>query len=569
VRQKSNQYLLGAMETKGDYRPSFTDVQAFVTYDVSDKFELNFLGNLSRNRFRMVPQTRQTQFGHVNEALRLTVYFDGQEIDDFNTMMGAVSGIWRPQSNLTLKLISSAFNTRETERFDIQGQYWLDELERDMSKDEFGEVAFNRGIGTYLNHARNKLTANVYNLEHRGALVQEDSHLQWGARVQSENINDEIREWNMIDSAFYSVPRYPSDNIYLQDVLRTTISLSSFRYTGFVQNSWFFGDKTNYTFTAGVRGNYWTLNNQFIASPRVSFAVQPEWENDWLFRFAAGSYAQPPFYREMRALDGTVNTDLKAQNSWHFIAGTDYNFTAWERPFKFVSEIYYKHLTNLIPYEVDNVRLRYHAVNNARGYAAGIDLKVNGEFVKGTESWISFSMMQSMEDIKDDFFYRYFDASGTEVHPAHRLSGGVTDSLRVEPGWIPRPTDQRFFVGLFFQDYLPRLPDFKMHLNFLYGSRLPFGPPTGQRYQQTLRMPPYRRVDIGFSYQVIDEKKRPREHSPLRHLKDLWVSAEVLNLLQVNNTISYMWIKDDSNMYYAVPNFLTPRLINVRLTGKF
>jgi hypothetical protein len=569
VRQKSNQYLLGAMETRGDYFPSFTDVQTFVTYDVTDKFELNFLGNISRNRFRMIPSTRQTDFGHVNEALRLTVYFDGQEIDDFNTAMGAFSGIWRPSPNLTLKLISSAFNTRETERFDIQGQYWLDELERDMGKDEFGEVAFNRGIGTYLNHTRNSLTANVLNLEHRGNLVQDNYNLQWGARAQSETINDQLSEWNMIDSAFYSIPRVPENNIYLQDVLRTTINLSSMRYHGFLQNSWFFGDETNYTFTAGVRSNYWTMNNQVLVSPRASFSIQPAWERDVLFRFAAGSYAQPPFYREMRALDGSINTNLKAQNSWHFIAAGDYNFTAWDRPFKFISELYYKHYTNLVPYQVDNVRLRYHAHNNARGYSTGVDFKVNGEFVPGIESWLSLSVMQTMEDILDDYFYQYLDASGNEVQPINRFNGSVTDSLRIEPGWIPRPTDQRMFFGMFFQDYLPRLPDFKMHLNFLFGTRLPFGAPNHQRYQQTLRMPPYRRVDIGFSYQIIDENKRPKELSPLRHLKTLWVSAEVLNLLDVNNVISYMWIKDDSNRFYAVPNYLTPRLLNVRITGRF
>jgi hypothetical protein len=569
VRQKSNQYLLGAMETRGDYRPSFTDLQTFVTYDVSDKFEINFLGNISRNRFRMVPQTRQTEFGHVNEALRLTVYFDGQEIDDFNTAMGAFSGIWRPSSKLNLKLITSTFNTRETERFDIQGQYWLDELERDLGKDEFGEVAFNRGIGTYLNHARNALTATVLNLEHRGTLTEDNYHLQWGAKVQSETINDDLREWKMIDSAFYSIPRAPENNIYLQDVIRTSINLSSLRYQGFVQNSWFFGDATAYTLTAGARSNYWNMNNQFIVSPRASISVKPEWERDLLFRFAAGSYAQPPFYREMRAMDGSINTNLKAQNSWHFIAAGDYNFTAWERPFKFISEIYYKHYTNLVPYQVDNVRLRYHAQNNARGYATGIDMKVNGEFVPGIESWLSLSVMQSMEDILDDYFYQYRDANGNEVNQAQRFNGSVTDSLRIEPGWIPRPTDQRMFFGMFFQDYLPRLPDFKMHLNFLFGTRLPFGAPNHQRYQQTFRMPPYRRVDIGFSYQIIDENKRPKELSPLRHLKTLWVSAEVLNLLDVNNVISYMWIKDDSNRFYAVPNYLTPRLLNVRITGRF
>ncbi|MDQ3190559.1 MAG: TonB-dependent receptor, partial [Bacteroidota bacterium] len=495
VRQKSNQYLLGAMETKGDYRPTFTDVQTFITYDVSDKFELNFLGNVSRNKFRMVPQNRQTDFGHVNEALRLTIYFDGQEVDEFNTMTGAVSGIWKPDKNLTLKLISSIFNTRESENFDIQGQYWLDELERDLGKDNFGEVAFNRGIGTYLTHSRNQLKATVINLEHKGYFNSSEREMAWGARIQSENINDRLNEWKMIDSAGYAIPRMPENNIYLQDVLRTEINLNSFRYNGFIQNTWYFGNKTDYSLTAGVRGSYWTINKQVIVSPRLNLSIKPDWEKDFLFRVAAGVYNQPPFYRELRNLEGSVNMDVRAQNSYHFILGSDYNFSMWNRPFKFVSEIYYKHYTNLIPYEVDNVRLRYYAKNNAKGYGTGVDLKINGEFVKGIESWASLSFMKTMEDINDDFYYDYFDKDGKKVHPLYRNTPQVVDSTRMEPGYIPRPTDQRVFFGMFFQDYLPRLPDFKMHLNFLFGSRLPFGPPTHERYKDTLRVPPYRRVD--------------------------------------------------------------------------
>ena len=568
IRQKSNQYLLGALETKGDYRPSFTDVQTFLTYDVSDKFELNFLGNISRNKFRMVPQNRQTDFGHVNEALRLTVYFDGQEIDEFTTYMGAFSGILRPDKNLTLKFITSAFRSVETEDFDIQGEYRIDELEKDFAKEDFGEVSFNRGIGTYLIHARNQLKANVFNAEHKGYLNIDNRSLLWGAKFQTETINDKLSEWKMIDSAFFSIPHNP-DEIILQDVIKTNIALSSNRYSGYLQNSWSFGDTVDYTLTAGIRAHYWGLNNQLVVSPRITFSARPDWEKDFLFRASAGYYHQPPFYRELRGLNGNINTNLKAQESIHFVLGSDYNFKAWSRPFKFVSEIFYKHLQNLVPYELDNVRIRYYADNIAKGYATGIDLKVNGEFVTGIESWASLSVMQTEEDILNDFYYEYYNAEGKKIIPGYTLDAVAVDSTRFEPEYLPRLTDQRIMFGLFFQDYLPRLPDFKMHLNLLYGSRLPFGPPTYERYKDTLRMPTYRRVDIGFSYQIISESKRPKEKSPFRHLKDLWVSAEVFNLLQVNNTISYLWIKDVTNRLYAVPNYLTPRLLNIKLVAKF
>jgi hypothetical protein len=569
IRQKSNQYLLGAMETQGEYRPSFTDIQGFFTYDVSDKFELNYLGSVSRNTYRMIPETRQTEFGHVNEALRLTVYFDGQETDQFNTLMNAFSGIYRPNKNLTLKLISSVFNTKETEEFDIQGQYWLDELVKDLGSDEFGNVAFNRGIGTYLNHSRNRLNASVYNLEHKGNLYKNRTNKQWGSKIQFEDIVDRLNSWTMVDSSGYSIPQYPNKEIQLQEVLRTKIFLQSFRYSSYYQETYSWGDTTKYSFTWGSRASYWNVNKELVLSPRTNFAIQPNWKKDILIKFAIGAYHQPPFYRELRDFNGVLNTEVKSQKSIQFLTGLDYNFTAWKRPFKFISEIYYKHITDLIPYEVDNVRIRYFAHNNAKGYASGIDFKVNGEFVKGTESWASLSFMQIREDVLNDYYYDYYNAKGEKIIKSLTFDQIAVDSVKINPGFIPRPSDQLMTFGLFFQDYLPMLPDFKMHLNFLFGTGLPFGPPTHLRYQAIYRMPSYRRVDIGFSYQIVSEEKRPREKSPLRNLKDLWISAEVFNLLQVNNTISYLWVKDVSNQLYAVPNYLTPRLLNLKLIGKF
>ena len=584
VRQKSNQYLLNSLNTKGDYNPSFTDVQTFITYDITDQWEINLLANYARNRYTTVPLTRQTEFGTVNEALRLTIYFDGQEIDKFETYMGAISNIYRPNSDLTLKLITSAFRTFESETFDIQGQYWLDELEKDIGKEEFGEVKFNRGVGTYLTHARNYLDAFVYNVEHKGYLTNKNRYLLWGVKYQNETINDELSEWKMLDSAGFSLP-HPADSvgytipalqpaqiIEVQDVLRTKINIRSNRYSTYLQNNWTWTSKDTIelTLTAGLRANYWDLNKQTLVSPRVSFSIKPNWKKDIVFRAATGYYYQPPFYRELRDLSGNINYNLKAQKSIHFVMGSDYNFKAWNRPFKFVSEIYYKHLENLVPYEIDNVRIRYYAENSANGYATGIDLKINGEFVKGIESWVSLSVMKTQEDIEDDFYYEYYNAEGIKIIPGYTFDQQAVDSIRFEPGFIPRPTDQRVNFSLVFQDYLPRFPNFKMHLNLVFGSRLPFGPPSFERYKDTLRIPPYRRVDIGFSALLFN--KENRDETPkrlLKHLNSIWMSLEVFNLLGINNTISYLWIKDVTNRQYAIPNYLTARLLNVKLIVKF
>jgi hypothetical protein len=355
------------------------------------------------------------------------------------------------------------------------------------------------------------------------------------------------------------------------DVLKTEISVKSNRLMGYIQNNWSWKspDSTEYTFNAGMRLNYWDLNNQLLWSPRVSFSLDPNWKKDVIFRAALGVYYQPPFYRELRDLNGVIHSDLKAQQSIHLVLGSDYHFKAWNRPFKFVSELYYKNLKHLIPYEIDNVRIRYYANNNAVGYAAGVDLKVNGEFVKGVDSWISMSVMQTKEDIIDDYYYEYFNQDGEEITVGYTADQVVADSVRYEPGYIPRPTDQRVTFNMFFQDYLPKNPSFKMHLNMVYGTGIPFGPPSFERYKDTLRIPDYRRVDIGFSAQLIKPDSKLKEKNPLKHLKSMWVSLEVFNLLGINNTISYLWIKDVTNRQYAVPNFLTYRLINLKLVTKF
>jgi hypothetical protein len=577
ARYKTNRYLLGKTDSKGSYKPFFADVQLFTTYDVTTNWELDLLGNFASNKYQFVPENRETDFGTLDKALRLKIYFDGQEIDQFNTMMGAASAIYNDDAQkLNLKFTGSAFKSKENEAFDIQGQYFIGELETDFGKPNFGDVVTERGVGTFINHARTDLDAYVFSAEHKGSYTQGKKQLLWGVKYNNELIKDKLSEWQYIDSAGFSIPAPTGpvlnpQSLELLDVVKQKIDLSSNRVSGYLQGTWAktTKDTSELSATLGVRANYWDFNNQFLVGPRGTFGVKPNWKRDFLFKFSSGYYYQPAFYRELRGPDGIVNKDIKAQTSIHFVLSSDYNFKAWKRPFKFIAEAYYKYLDNLIPYEVDNVRIRYSAKNNARGYATGIDMKVNGEFVKGLESWASLSVMQTQEDLKDDFYYDYYNSDGEKIVPGFTQNSKAVDSVRNEPGYIYRPTDQRVSFGLFFQDNIPNKPDLKMHLNLLFGTGVPFGPPGSQRYQQVLRMPPYRRVDIGFSYQALKENREVKPKSPGRHIKSLWISLEVFNLLGTNNTVSYIWVEDVTNRQYAVPNYLTQRQLNLRTIIKF
>ncbi|MGB0916402.1 MAG: TonB-dependent receptor [Flavobacteriales bacterium] len=569
-RYRSNQYILGSLDTDGSYRPRFMDAQALLNFDINDKWSVSALFNYAQNRYHFVPENRETDFGTISDALRFTVFFDGQEVNTFETIMGAATVEYRHSPTLKMKLIGSAFRSNETETFDVQGQYFLGQLENNFGSDNLGEVAFNRGIGTFLDHARNYLTANVVSARYIGKWFDGHRILDWGLKYQYESINDKLSEWAMIDSSGFSVP-LSSNQLEISEVLKTEINLNSHRTSGFIQNTWNFSDTSKSTLTAGVRFQYWDVNKQFIATPRLNYAFDPKWEKtDMIFRASGGLYYQPPFYRELRDLDGTLNKNVRAQQSYHAVVGMDYNFKAWRRPFKLVAEVYYKYLNDLVTYEIDNVRIRYYAKNNSRGYATGLDLKINGEFVKGIESWASMSVMTVQEDILDDFYYDYYNSDGEQIVYGITENSTPTDSIRQTPGYIPRPTDQRVNFSLYFQDYVPKLPSFKMHLNLVLGTGMPFGPPDNTRYKDTLRIPPYRRVDIGFSYMLLGEKKKfvgPK--NPLKYFKSIWISFEVFNLLGTNNTLSYLWISDITNRQYAVPNYLTARRINAKIVMKF
>jgi hypothetical protein len=574
IRYKSNSYLLNTFETKGEYKPNFIDAQVLTSYDFSSSFSVEFLGNYSRNVYTLIPENRETNFGTLNDAKRFTVYFEGQEADRYETETGAVSFIYHPTDKLKLKLITSAYHTDERENFDILGQYFLDQLEADIGKASFGNVLFNLGVGSFLNHARNRLNADVYNVEYKGERVGDKTLYQWGVKLQHEEITDKLNEWYYLDSAGFSIPSYRdtlNPQILLNDVVNSTITLSSNRVMGYVQNTWQVTDTTKLILTTGLRANYWDLNNQLVISPRASITYKPRFSKRLSFRFAAGYYYQPPFYRELRDLTGAVHKDLKAQQSIHMVLGSDYYFLALGREFKLTTEVFYKFLDELIPYKIDNLRLRYLAKNNAIGYARGIDFRLFGDFVPGVESWASVSFLQTEEDLTDDFYYTRINSDGDTIIPGYTYNTVAVDSFRNMPGYIPRPTDQRVNFGLFFQDYLPKFPTYKMQLSLLFGTALPFGPPGKDRYKDVLRSPAYRRVDIGFSKQLIgDNVKRAPRSKMLRKFEAVWITLEVFNLLQANNVSSYLWITDVSSArHYAVPNYLTGRQLNVRLNLKF
>jgi hypothetical protein len=432
VRYKTNSYILKSLETEGDYKPNFIDVQALLAYRLTPKLELSLLGNYARNSYNVKPSNRQTEFGTIQEAYRLSIFFEGQELDRFENYMGALSLNHYPKEHLRLQWIASAFQTRESETFDVLGEYFIGRLENQIDDEQFGEVVEAQGVGGYLDHARNYLLASVFSMGHKGYLDLNRHYLLWGVTYNHEIIQDELNEWELIDSAGYSVPAPPftvgdpapvyNPQLELFSAYRTDTSFHSNRLSAYIQNSWnfHFGNANAYLI-AGLRASYWDINKQFILSPRATLSVKPQWKRDILFRFSAGYYQQPPFYRELRDLEGRINPDVKAQKSIHFVAAMDMNFTAWDRPFKFITEAYYKILDDLVPYVVDNVRIRYYGDNLSKGYAYGIDFKVNGEFIKGVESWASLSFLKTMEDIQGDNYWEYYNEEGQLIIPKTRL----------------------------------------------------------------------------------------------------------------------------------------------------
>ena len=578
ARYKNTKYILGNMETKGDYKPNFTDVQGLITYNFSPRFEISALGYYSRNSYLMVPTTRETDFGNLQASYRLKVYFDGQELSRYTTGLGAISLNFSPNEDLNMKLIASAYSSAETETYDIQGQYWIGLLETNPGSEEQGNVIDNQGVGTYIEHARNYFYSRVFNIDHKGAYKYNDNTLKWGLRYQHQLFDDFINEWDMVDSAGYTQPHSVDSILNPNNPMQTPLELKNVatghnilyinNLDGYIQNSWQFEqDNENiFVLTLGLRANYWGYNGSVNVSPRAGIALKPHRHPNMTFRLSGGVYVQPPFYRELRMFDGSLVDKDKAsvQKSYQVVLGHEYKFMAWERPFILTTELYYKYLKDIIPYEVDNIRIRYYADQKATGYATGLDLKINGEFVKGIDSWASLSVMKTAENIK-----YYIDNQGNIISQTDVNNGADYDHDTIISG-ISRPSDQRINFAIFFQDYIPFIPSFKVNLKLILGTGLPFGPSEAQRYQQKNRMSPYRRVDIGFSKQLIGEAtsfRNPR--NPLNYIKNCWLSLEVFNLLGVNNVSSYMWVTDVYNIQYAVPNYLTNRQLNLKLILEF
>jgi hypothetical protein len=565
IRYKTSAYLLGSLDTQGEYNPSFIDYQGYFTYKLSEKSEMTFLGNFSQNIFNFVPTTRETNFGTYNMGRKLTIFFEGQEKDIFRTAFGALSYHYHPQQNIKLSLTSSAFQTDENENFDILSEYHLGEVKMDL-KEENREGA-TLGIGKYHEHARNTLNATVVNVGHTGEFNGISHKLKWGANLQREIIADQISEWEWRDSVGYSLP-YDDESVNLYYNMKAANTLTSWRTTAFLQDTYKWrGDAGSFTLTGGVRAHYWTFNKELLVSPRVSLAFIPAWEKDFSFRLGTGLYYQAPFYKEIRdtvsdALGNVniaLNEDIRAQRSVQLVLGGDHYFRAFGRPFKFTTEAYLKLADRVITYDVDNVQITYSGYNNAKAYTAGIDFKLFGELVPGTDSWINFSLMNSKEDIIGDSYLQH----------TYDENRNITSSAMVWPSWISRPNEQRYAFSMMFQDYLPNNPNYKLQLKFIYSDGMPYGPPRNNLYRGVLRAPAYKRVDIGASRILVSGKDALMNKKWMKGLQSIWLNLEVFNLMDFKNVNSYYWVTDIYGQQLAVPNYLTGRQFNVKLIVDF
>ncbi|WP_420838789.1 carboxypeptidase-like regulatory domain-containing protein [Aestuariivivens sediminis] len=564
LRYRDNGLLVNAKETETNYDAAFADAQTFLTYTFTDRFQLSFLGNASLNKYNYAPEARQTNFGTLADPVALIVLYQGQEKDRYQTLFGALKGSFFVNPDLNLKLITSTYHTTEEEYFDILAQYRLGEVNTNIGDEDLGEVEFSEGIGSQLNHGRNDLDALITTVEHKGDLKIKDHRLEWSVKYNNEDIKDRLIEWEVIDSAGFSIrPRFipgneqpyvpysgplePYQNVratnhvkidrlqgYLQWSKRSAIGTSEIWYNAGIRvHNWSVSDK-NVMATGGVK-----KSNQTVFSPRAQVAIKPKWEKDMVFRFATGLYYQPPFYRELRDSLGAVQPHVKAQRSVHVVLGNDYSFKMWDRPFKLTTEAYYKNLSDVNPYTLENVRIRYRAKNNAKAYAYGLDMRLNGEFVPGTESWFSFGYLKTEENID-------------------------------QRGYISRPTDQRLKFAALFQDYVPNIPSMKMYLNLVYNTGLPGGSPSyADPYVYQTRLPDYKRADVGFQFVLVDENKT-FQSGWKKPFKALSFGIEIFNLFDVQNSITNTWVRDVySKRQFAVPNYLTPRVFNVRTTMKF
>ena len=559
LRYRNNSLFVNAKQTETNFKPIFADAQTYVTYKFNNKFELGFLGNLSVNDYSYQPLTRQTNFGTLTDPVALLVFYEGQEQDRYDTYFGALKGTYVFSETYTAKVIASLYQTQEQEHFDILAQYRLGEVNTNIGDENLGEVEFTEGIGGQLTHARNDLDALIFNLEHKGNLKLEDNNIEYGVKYTREDIRDRVQEYEIIDSAGFSIrpplPDFINDQPYSPFTsplepyteIRAKNDVQINRISGYVQYSRQFElAKSQIWINGGVRAHNWTVSgkgisstSQTVFSPRAQFTIKPKWEMDMLFRLSGGLYHQPPFYRELRDSTGTVRPGVKAQQSLHLVLGNDYSFNLWDRPFTLNSELYYKQLTDVNPYTLENVRIRYRARNNAVAYAYGLDVRMEGEFIPGTESWVSFGYLKTEENIENR-------------------------------GYISRPTDQRLKFAILVQDYMKVVPNLKGYLNLTYNTGLPGGSPSyADPYNYQTRLPDYKRADLGVSYLIVGEDNL-RKKGWLSVFRELSIGAEIFNIFDVQNSITNTFVRDTyTKVQYSIPNFLTPRVFNLRTTMKF
>lgn len=563
VRYRDNSLLVNSQETSTNFRPTFADVQTNVNFNASTKWQWSFLGNISQNRYNYQPLTRQTNFGTIDEPIALQIFYEGQEKDRYDTYFGALKSTYNVNENFTLKFIGSIYQTLEQEYFDIFAAYLLGEVDTNIGSESFGDVTFSRAIGTQLNHARNDLDALIVNAEVKGFHDIRQNQIEWGFKYTREDMRDRVVEWEVIDSAGFSLnppiidlprndqpynpyvgPLVPYQNVRAKNF--TVIDRLSMYAQWSKAAKW---GSHDVWYNAGIRSHSWMVSGkdgadiggdrQTVISPRAQISLKPDWEKDMLFRLSGGLYYQPPSYRELRDATGMVRPNVKAQQSFHIVLSNDYSFKLWQRPFKLVSEAYYKSMADVNSYTLENVRIRYRANNDAEAYVYGFDARLNGEFVPGTESWFSFGYMKTEENIDDR-------------------------------GYIARPTDQRLKFGILFQDYMPNIPSVKLYLNITYNTGLPGGSPSyADSYQYQSRLRDYRRADVGFSYVLTDNNKNRPDGHWLKKFKDLSLGLEIFNLFNNQNAITNTWVRDVyTKNQYGIPNYMTTRVFNLKLTAR-
>ncbi len=573
VRNKSNRNILSNQPTAGAYIPSASDAQAFICYKVSDKLQLEVLGIFSVARFTYFPEsvkkTTSVFSPFFTANLGLDVFFEGQEKDNYSTSLIGLSALQNVNKKIKLKWMISRFKDKEKENFDIAGSYLFGDRDFDNTSATFGQITNALGAGYYQNYGRNSLNIDVYNVSHKGSYDAKNNFIQWGVSAEQTNINDKLSQFEYRDSAGYSLP-YTPGALSIFNVQNSSTNLSIQKYSGYIQDNIRISKRNaDVTLQTGVRFNYNSLNKQLLLSPRAQLSYKPFGKKDVVYKIAAGVYSQPPFYRELRKLDGSLNLGIKSQQSVQVVAGADYNFKGiGNRPMRLTTEAYYKSMSNVVPYDIDNVKIRYLGANNAKAFATGLEFRLFGELVKDAESWISVGFMRTQENLNNDTYYDYKNAAG-EIINSSSIDRVVKDSVLNQVGFVRRPSDRRITVGLYLEDYLPTNKNFKLHLNAIYGSNMSYNIPGSTKYRNGLIIPSYIRVDIGFSALLLSEKSQRRNHNPFKKFENIWASFEVFNLINRENTISFQLIKDFANNTYALPNRLTPRLLNLKIVGRF